>query len=212
MPDLRVWTIARCIVDKNNGRAKIAEVAKIARLKESYTIRLCKKSPLFQGVGKNYLYYISADKLCKRHGIRKKTRNDLMTEKFIGQFKSKQLFNAYIAKCYVERDTHKKLKKITKGQISYQMLADGLGVSRTTAITLIKNSTAKVIKNTLEYRHITFKTRGEFSNWLLNNMGTKVGNYRVEGNPRSYRLKFNGTNYHLIQELPNIYKFTGLPR
>lgn len=209
MTDLRIWIISRNIADNGSGKVLIADVAKIAKIKAEYLKAISKNSPLFHGYWLGNLYYVSAHKICKNHSITKKIRRELLNASFINQFKSKKMFEGFITKCYVEQDIDKKNKGLTKGKISYQMAADGLGISRLTAITNLKKSTAKKIPNTIEYPNITFANKKEFGNWLLKNMSTKIGQYIISKNPKSYKIKFNGSNYHLVQELPNRYRLTG---
>jgi len=111
----------------------------------------------------------------------------------------------------MENDLNKKYKhKITKGRISYQIMADYFGISRRTAISNIKMSDAKYSTNIVPYPTYKFKSKTEFSNWLLHNMDRIINSHRVSDNLSSYYIRKNGkNNYHLIQTLPNIFKFTG---
>lgn len=142
---------------------------------------------------------------------RGKIRGEKITRKLINQLKTKKGFQAFITKCYAECDIDKKYKiKITKGRISYQNIADYFNVSRVTTINNIKQSGAKLYKNIRMYPNIKFKTKSEFYYWLTQNLSNKIGDYVMENNPNSYRLKFINGYYILTQEMPNIYKFTGV--
>ena len=212
--ELRIWLIARYILDTNgSGKASFDELKKISNLSSDYLLRICKKTGFFWGIKKEIVYYKSANRIAKKHriNIKRKIRGDKFTKKFIKQFISKKKFLGFITKAYFEIDLDKKFKnKITKGRIGYQNTANHFNISKLTAITNIKNSNAKVFKNIKEFKNIRFKTKNEFGNWLLNNMESEINGYIISKNPNSYRIKFDPKGYYLTQQLPNIYKFTGV--
>ena len=71
-------------------------------------------------------------------------------------------------------------------------------------------SDAKYSPNIVSYPTYRFKSKKEFSNWLLHNVDKIIDDHRVGDNLSSYYIRKNGKNdYHLIQTLPNIFKFSG---
>jgi len=213
--EVRLWFIARNILDvKRGGYVNIKELSKSANIKTAYLKKICRRSNLFGGMDKCRVYYKSQNKLMRMHKLyisKGKIRQEKITKKFSRMFKSKKAFESYISKCYMENDLNKKYKyKITKGRISYQIMADYFGISRGTAISNIGISDAKYSPNIVSYPTYRFKSKKEFSNWLLRNIDRIIDNHRVGDNLNSYYLrKIDRNNYCLTQTLPNIHKFTG---
>jgi len=211
----RLWFIARNILDiKGGGYVDIKELSKLANIEVVYLKKICRGSNLFGGMDKYRVYYRSQNKLMKLHRLyisKGKIRKEKITKKFSRMFKSKKAFESYISKCYMENDLNKKYKfKVTAGKISYQIMADHFGISRRTAISNIKTSNAKYSINIVSYPNYRFKSKKEFSNWLLRNMDKVISVHRISENPHSYYIKkVNNNDYCLIQNLPNIFKFTG---
>jgi len=171
----RLWFIARNILDiKGGGYVDIKELSKLADIEIVYLRKICRRSNLFGGMDKYRVYYRSQNKLMRLHKLyisKGKIRQEKITKKFSRMFRSKKVFESYISKCYMENDLNKKYKhKITKGRISYQIMADYFGISRGTAISNIKMSDAKYSTNIVSHPTYKFKSKNEFSNWLLNNV------------------------------------------
>ncbi len=209
---LRIWSIAKLISPKYCGKVNLHEILNIVKISEYYFLKkILPQSEFFRALAGQTLYLNSYKKINKKHRLGKGvTRKEKMTKKFIGQFASKAKFKGYILKSYVEIDLQRKYKNITKGRISYAMVAKEFKISRRTAINILNNSTAKPLQNIKHFPQIRFKTRKEFGNWLLNNMDKYIDGYRVSDNSYSYRLFDSKNDYYLIQFLPNIYRFTGV--
>ena len=111
----------------------------------------------------------------------------------------------------MENDLDKKYKyKVTRGRISYCIMADYFQISRNTAISNIKISNSKHDKNIIYYHKYKFKNEKEFRYWLNHNSELVINGYRVSDNFHSYRMKkIDENNYILIQQFPNIFQFTG---
>ena len=213
--DIRIWFISRNILDvRGGGYVDIKELSKLADIEIAYLRKICRSSNLFGGMDKCRVYYRSQNKLMRMHKLyisKGKIRQEKITKKFSRMFKSKKAFEGYVCKCYAENDLNKKYKhKITKGRISYQIMANYFGISRGTAISNIQISDAKYSTNIVSHLNYRFKSKKEFFNWLLNNVDKIIDGHRVGDNLNSYYIRKNGkNNYHLIQTLPNIFNFSG---
>jgi len=214
LTSFRAWFVARYIIDiSGTGYAVTEDVCRAVNMKSEHLLRKCKKSCLFSGGTSDRLYYKSLIKLLREHKLPHKLciRGEKLTKVFMKQFREKKTFISYITKCYVERDLDPRWKKrITRGRISYQAVADYFKISRKTAITNIKRSIPKRYKNRRRYYHIKFNYKKQLGNWILNNMKTIIDGRRVEDNPNSYQVEWKNGSYILVQDLPNIYKFTGV--
>ena len=221
MTAIRILFIAKNVVDeKRRGCVDINQLCKATGIQRPYLKKICRRSNLFRGVTSSDIYYSSTKKITRKHRLyfsKGKIRGEKLTKKFIKQFRNKKNFEGYICKCYMENDLDKKYRyknKLTKGRIGYEMMAEYFKISRRTAISNIKISGAKKIKNVVDYRYkneLIFKSYSKFNNWLLRNMETYIGGHVVGNNPKSYFLKKIGKNrYCLAQNLPLIFKFTGV--
>jgi len=211
----RLWFVARhCLDIKGAGYVQIEDLSRICGIDKKYLKRICTDSELFYGVDRYRVYYCGIRRIINRHRLKfsaGKIRRDNLTKKFMAQFKSKQAFEGYICKCYMENDLDPKHKnKITKGRISYEMLAGFFKMSRRTACYCLKHSNAKANRNKKEIPSYVFDHKDGFGNWLLRNMDIVIGGHRIAENPCSYFLKWKKDGrYVLAQSLPNIYDFTG---
>ena len=197
------------------GSADIPDVCRISGIKKENVVKLCRKSDLFVFFNKEKIYYQSQKKLFIKHKLflLKQFRVEKLTKVFIKQLGSKKTFEGYICKCYMERDLNldRKIRgRASKGRISYQRMADYFNISRKTAITNIKRSTAKKFRRRRCYNQVKLKRKEDLGNYLLNNMDKTIDGRKIEDNPKSYCVEERDGRFFLAQDLPNYYKFTAL--
>lgn len=215
LTEFRMWFVARHILDKNGeGKVSVAEMAKSCGIDKAYAKKLCTHSLLFRSAGSDMAYYRSQKIVIKNHRLNRfvgKIRRDKIIRRFLTQFKRKQSFEGYISKCYMESDLDPKYgKRITRGRISYEIMADFFKITRRTAISCMIHSTAKPSRNIREFPQYVFEEKEELKNWLLRHMDTVLDGHRISENPLSYFAKRRKDGrYVLAQSLPNIYRFTG---
>lgn len=209
---LRAWLAGKLLSPKQSGAVSLDELLKMTDISKYYFLKsVYPKFDFFRGYDGKNVYLTSYSKIKKIHRLKYGLiRKEKMSKRFIGQFISKAKFGGYILKCYVEKDLRRKLKRLTWGRISYEMVAEYFKITRRTAISLLKKSTARPLKNIRHLQQTRFKTKKEFSNWLLNNMDKIINGYRVGDYLKSFGLIETADDYYLIQRLPNIYRFTGV--
>jgi hypothetical protein len=210
---LRCWLIAFCLDYNAKGYVDTQSLVKHARISKKYLkSMLSRKNEFFRSVTNDRVYLKSLYIISKNNKIGwiRRNREEITNKKFFEQLQSKKAFEGYLCKCYMEMDLReRKPKNLTRGRISYEMLAKEFKISRRTAISNIKISTAKIFPNILHFKNTRFRNKKEFSNWLLNNIGRKLQGYVVKGDLSGYRLTRDETGYYLTRVLPNIYKYTG---
>jgi hypothetical protein len=209
---LRIWLAGKLLSPKQSGAIDLNELLKTGGVAKRYFIEsIYPNTNFFSGYDGKNIYLTSYSKIKKIHHLyRGLIRKEIMSKRFILQFRSKAKFEGYILKCYLEKDLRRKLKRLTWGRISYGMVAEYFKISRRTVISLLKNSTARPLKNIRYFPQTRFKTKKEFRNWLLKNMNKRIDGYLVGDNPNSYGLYKTANDYYLIQRLPNMYRFTGV--
>ncbi|MDP2736492.1 MAG: hypothetical protein Q8O59_01760 [bacterium] len=209
---LRVWSVGKLLSPKQSGWVNLNELLKTTNIAKRYFIEsIYPNTNFFRGYNGKNIYLTSYSKVKEIHHLKDGLiRKEKMSKRFIWQFRSKAKFEGYILKCYVEKDLRRKLKRITWGRISYEMVANNFKITRRTAISLLKNSTARPLKNIRNFPNIRFKKKKELRNWLLKNMDKRIDGYLVGDNPNSYRLHETTKDYYLTQRLPNMYRFTGV--
>lgn len=213
LTELRLWFISRYILDNlGAGSVFVDDLSRLAKLSSRYLLRICSNSVFFIRIKNGNLYYRSVTGLGRIFGLPKSLiRGEKITKTFTSQFTSNKKMQAYICKVYMELNRDKRFKgKLTKGNTTYQAMANYFRISRKTAITNINNSTAKKYCDSRLFPEIKFANKKEFGKWLTKNMGTRLAGYLVENNPFSYYPKKTKNGYILAQQLPNRYKFTGL--
>ncbi len=219
MTEFRIWFVARHVIDnKGSGKADIKKISRVLNLQPPYIRRICNNSSLFISIHKNDIYYVSIHRLIEEHELSSKgftIRGEKINTRYRAYFASKKNFVGYITKCFVENDLNHRFKKrqITKGRIGTYKIAECLNISRTTVISNIKISDAKLHKHIIEHKNINFRTFDEYKNgWLLENMDRIVGGYRIGNNLNSYFLKkdYARNIFYLTQTLPHFYEFTGI--
>lgn len=210
---LRCWMIADCLDINAKGWVDIQTLITYARVSKKYIRKISKHNDsLFRSITADRAYLKSHRKILRNHKLYKyiKIRNEKINKKFFEQLKTKKRFEGYICKCYMERDLRKtKPKNYTQGRISYEMLAKEFNISRRTAISNLKKSTAKHYPNIRLFKNIRFKNKNEFGSWLINNIDNKINDHRIKENLFAYRMALDEKGYYLTRVLPNIYKFTG---
>jgi hypothetical protein len=223
MTAFRLWFVLRHAVDTDGaGWGDINKLEKLTKLNKSYIRQICNNSWLIKGVHKNRIYYNSLKNIY-RHLKLKATGSVLRGERITIRFKKiisdARGFKGYICKCYAEMDLDAKYKKrITKGRIGRQAIADYFGISRQTVIVNMALAGTKSYKNILHFKDIRFKNYEDYGVWLNRNMEKKIrsnyknyGDYVISKNPKSYYIRRDSRGgYYLIQKMPNIYKFTGV--
>lgn len=213
---LRIWIVARNVLDtEGSGSVSLDRLAEACGMGKKYLKRICVCSELFNCVDSNTVRYRSTKAITRWHKLdiyRVRVRKEKVTKKFARQFKSKAGLEGYILKCYVEDDLNPKHKRrITRGRISYSMMAAHFGISEKTSWNLIKSSGAVSYRNVRDIPNNTFASLAEFESWRFHNMDKVINGHRIEENPFSYRVRRrNDGTYVLCQQLPNVYKFTGL--
>lgn len=211
LTSLRLWCIARYILDKNGrGCVNLDPLCDLSGVNKQYFSKKCLNSKLFKLAGV-YVYYLSSRKIITKHRLHCfKIRTEKMTQSFIKQFKDKKHFIGYITKCYFETDIRKKYKKLTVGRISIRQAAKYFEVSENTIRTNLKKSNAKKFDNILHFPNIRFKGKKHFSNWLLKNMDKSIQGHKISKNPKSFFIKRSDSDYYLCKRCPFIFKFTGV--
>lgn len=227
MTQLRIWFLARLLDSAaGSGRVTIDELSRAIGIGTEYIRRKCAGSEFFRHIG-DFVYYSSPKKIIKSHKLPvkiptgkekrgkklfvwNKIRGEKVTRAFFRQIKSKKGFEAYITKCYMERDLSKRLRKYTYGRISNEGTAARFGISRRTVITNIKRSKAKIFKNEKSYFNKVFKDKQEYGNWLRENMDSYLDKQRIVDCGGSIALKKVEGGFMLVRRLPNIFKFTGV--
>ena len=211
---VRCWAIATFMDARYAGYVELEPLLKYAGISKRYLKRVVKKDEcLFRSVSDNRAYLNRIIAIKRTHRLpNEKIRRERMTKKFFQQFKTKKKFLGYICKCYMEQDLReRKPKNYTQGRISYEALAKSLNISRRTAISNLKNSTAKAYPNIRHFKNVRFANLREFGIWLNSNIDERINGQKVTGNLFGYRTAWDkkGGYYYLTRVMPNVYKFTG---
>ncbi len=213
---LRIWFICRHILNPTGtGCVDTDQLIKFTGDNLRHTIRSCRKSGLFSGIGHKKIYYLSWKAICKLHKLRMNgtlKRKQRLNKGLLELLNNNTKFKALIIRLYAECDLDRKYKrKITVGRLSYTKMAKKFNVSKRTIIYQIQISKAKIIPNTRVYQNIEIKTT--LSNWILINMDTVVDDQikdRVGDNPYAYSIQVKNEKNYLMRTLPNRFKFTGI--
>ncbi len=216
--EFRLWIIAKNFLDLNGvGFCGKTELIKFAKIKPATLAKLLRHSKLFRGYSKKNIYYFSQFKVARTHHLRFKTkfRLEYLSKAFVSRFRNQQKFKAYIIKCYFENDLRKKCPKYTNGRISNNNAAEAFNLSNRTVQRLTKISKAVKKPNIKVFKNIKVdiksKSKSKFGNWLLNHAEERIDGYTVGNNFSSYFVRVDKHGkYYLCQQLPNIFRFTGV--
>ena len=201
---------------KGCGCVDINQLLHIANITRDYLAKRVKQTKLFK-ISNNKLFYKSKTKLIPNKIIqqyRRITRPEKISNQFLKNFTCNKNLTSYIMKCYAEHHQHKekigRRKYLVRGVVSAKDISDYFKISESSTSTNLKRARVRGKLNIREYRNITFKSKLEFENWMLNHFEQTLDGQKISDNPRCYFLKrINQTQYCLTQRLPNFYPFTG---